>query len=142
MHCIYFCILFFFIYFSDFATPIILKNSSLEPLKIGLKPPFLQLNPYFVLFGSDPQNISVADPEIFISGGPLTDLRGDPLQSRFSDSLYKQPFFFQKRGAQAPAPLNPPLYLTETRKYIIMTLIRNIETKPITMHHCFKDKER
>ena len=39
----------------------------------------------------------MADPEIFISGGPQTDLRGDPLQSRFNDSLYKQPNFFPKR---------------------------------------------
>ena len=48
----------------------------------------------------------VADPEIFISGGPLTDLRGGPLQSRFSYSLYKQPNFFPKRGG--PGPLGPP----------------------------------
>ena len=46
----------------------------------------------------------VADPEIFISRGPLTDLRGGPLQSRFSDSLYKQPFFSQKGGAGPPGP--------------------------------------
>ena len=48
----------------------------------------------------------MADPEIFISGGPLTDLRGGPLQSRFSDSLYKQPNFFPKKGG--PGPLPPP----------------------------------
>ena len=50
--------------------------------------------------------LSVADPGIFISGGPLTDLRGGPLQSRFSDSLNKQPFFFPKRGGLGP--LGPP----------------------------------
>ena len=45
---------------------------------------------------------SVADPEIFISGGPLTDLRGGPLQSRFSDSLYKQPKKISKKGGPWP----------------------------------------
>ena len=47
---------------------------------------------------------SVADPGIFISGGPLTDLRRGPLQSRFSDSLYKQPVCFPKKGGGPPVP--------------------------------------
>ena len=49
-------------------------------------------------------HVPEADPEIFISGGPLTDLRGGPLQSRFSDSLYKQPIFSKKGGPGPPAP--------------------------------------
>ena len=49
----------------------------------------------------------MADPEIFISGGPLTDLRVGPLESGFSDSLYKQPIFSPKGGG-GPGPLGPP----------------------------------
>ena len=43
--------------------------------------------------------IPVADPEFFIDGGPLTDIRGGPLQSCFSISLYKQPNFFPKAAS-------------------------------------------
>ena len=58
-----------------------------------------------VLFNYHMNDVSLTDLEIFRSGGPLTALRGGPLQSRFSDSLYKQPIFFPKRG---PGPPGPP----------------------------------
>ena len=46
---------------------------------------------------------AVADLEIFISG--------DPILSRFSDSLYKQPNFFSQKGG--PGTLSPPKSASE-----------------------------
>ena len=72
----------------------------------------------FTLPDLETSPLAVADPEIFISGGLLTDLRGGPLQSRFSDSLYKQPNFFPKR---AP-PLNPPMPGQNLMGFILLSL--------------------
>ena len=90
-------------------------------------------------------HMPVADPEIFISGGPLTDLRGGPLQSRFSDSLYKQPNFFPKRGGPGPLgpPLNPPLKSTpipisHVCIYLLTKCLQNIRKIEQLggSHHC------
>ena len=94
-------------------------------------------------------SVSVGDLEIFISGGPLTDVRGGQLQSRFSDSLYKQPIFFQKRGGTGPllppSPLNPPLvlntkfiYVNICLEYKLQYVIAKYKTKLIYVNLCLK----